>query len=543
MKMIKRLFYIASLLSLSLSAVTTSSGIIPAPHIFQQSKGNFILTDETYYTSDNRLDDDAINYLQEHLNQNAGFSLKKGSNDNNSLIYKHNPLIQDEAYALQITPKTITIEAGTKSGFFYATVTLMQLLDPHIWNTIANITPLRKWSLPACIIKDSPQFKWRGVMLDTSRNFFSKAYVKKFIDRMAQHKLNLFHWHLSDDEGWRIEIKKYPLLTQVGAKRGPGTKLPFSLYPAIRGPKDKVQEGYYTQEDVKEIVAYAAARSVDILPEIDVPAHAKAAVISYPGLLQDPADTSDYRSIQQVHNNTMDPGLESTYTFIDNVVQELTEIFPFSYIHLGGDEVPKHAWKGSPSVQRLMQREDLKNRDQVQAYFFSRLDKILHKHYRKLIGWQEIRRADSQLRKETIIMAWRGDNKGVRSVNKGQNVIFSPADFLYFDQQYVTSKEEYGHTWAGPTDTKEVYSYQPLHPSIKAINMQYVKGVHACLWSETALTEKIADYLMWPRTLAFSEVAWGSNKEKSWIHFKVFSLPKGLERLKAQNINFRGLTP
>ena len=197
-------------------------------------------------------------------------------------------------------------------------------------------------------------------MLDSSRNFFSTTYVKKFIDRMAQHKLNRFHWHLTDDEGWRIEIKKYPLLTKVGATRGPGTKLPFSTYPAMRGSKKKRQSGYYTQKQIREIVAYAKARSVEILPEIDMPGHAKAAIVSYPKLLQDPKDKSNYRSVQKVSNNTVNPGMESTYVFIDNVITELSRLFPFGYIHLGGDEVPKGAWKKSPAVAKLMQKKRFK---------------------------------------------------------------------------------------------------------------------------------------------------------------------------------------
>ena len=543
MRIIKRLLILLPLLYLTLNATSLQYNIIPSPKQFQQLEGIFLLTYSTTYWTDNNLSKNSIAYLQEHLEHNSGYTLKKDQVKHNTLVYQHNPTLVDEAYTLQIKPNAIQIEASTQAGFFYATITLMQLLDPSIWNQDANITFIKEWSLPACSIHDEPQFKWRGMMLDTARNFFSKDYVKKFIDRMSQHKLNVFHWHLSDDEAWRIEIKKYPLLTQVGAQRGPGTKLPFSLYPAMRGPKNKVQEGYYTQEDIKEIVTYAATRSVNVLPEIDVPAHAKAAVISYPKLLQDSNDTSTYRSVQKVSNNTMDPGLESTYTFLDNVLREVVTLFPFAYIHLGGDEVPKNAWNGSPSVKRLMQKEHLKDNNEVQGYFFTRMDKILEKYHRILIGWQEIRRTNSDLRDETIIMAWRGDGKGVQYANKGKNVIFSPAQFLYFDQQYIKSKDEYGHTWAGPTDTKEVYSYQPLHAQINTENRRYIKGVHACLWSETALNEKIADYLVWPRTLAFSEVAWGSNRFKSWKQFHLHSLPIGLQRLHVQKIDYRVSNP
>jgi len=542
MKILKRLLLLF-FVSFSLNATTLQYNIIPSPQQFHLLKGSFTLTKTTHYSTDTLLSKNAITYLQEHLKHNAGYTLKQDYTDHNTLIYKKNMSLQDETYGLTIKPDTVLLEASSQAGFFYATITLMQLLDPYIWNKEVNSTLLKKWSLPACSIQDTPRYQWRGLMLDTARNFFSKAYVKKFIDRMAQHKLNVFHWHLTDDEGWRIEIKKYPLLTQVGAKRGPGTELPFSLYPTMRGPKEKLQEGYYTQEDIKEIVAYASARSVHVLPEIDVPGHAKAVVMSYPDLLQDPKDTSHYRSVQKVSNNTMDPGLKSTYVFLDNIIQEVVTLFPFKYIHLGGDEVPKDAWKNSPSVKRLMQNKHLTNNNEVQGYFFTRMDKILEKYHRTLIGWQEIRRSNAKLRDKTIIMAWRSDGKGIKNVNKGKNVIFSPAQFLYFDQQYIKSKDEYGHTWAGPTDTKEVYSYQPLHTKITTKNRAYVKGVHACLWSETALTEQIADYLVWPRALAFSEVAWGSNKLKSWQQFQSYALPKGLQRLHVQKIHYRVQNP
>ena len=235
----------------------------------------------------------------------------------------------------------------------------------------------------------------------------------------------------------------------------------------------------------------------------------------------------------------MDPSLESTYLFLDNVIEELTILFPFEYIHLGGDEVPKGAWKGSPSVKRLMREHKLKNSSEVQNYFFTKVDAILAKHQRKLMGWQEIRRPKSELRDTTVIMAWRGDDAAKKAVNAAQNVILSPAQFLYFDQQYLRAKNEFGHTWAGPTDTKEVYSYQPLqsiHPHKKS---QYLLGVHACLWSETALNEQIADYLVWPRALALSELAWSSKKSHNWNNFKQRVETGGLERLHVQKINFR----
>ena len=539
MKVITSVLFILSLTIIPLIAGTSSNTIIPKPQMFKALQGQFQLTDQTDLSSDTPLSINAQEYLQTQLSLQAGFTLKKRERALTSINYRHETGLEDEAYKLKITTTKIVIQANSTSGFFYATVSLMQLMDARIWAEETSQDYQTKWTVPASVIEDYPRFKWRGMMLDSSRNFFSKAYVKKFIDRMAQHKLNVFHWHLTDDEGWRIEIKKYPLLTQVGAKRGPGTELPFSLYPAMRGPKEKMQEGYYTQDDIREIVAYATKRSVNILPEIDMPAHAKAAVTAYHDLLQDPNDKSQYISVQKVSNNTMDAGLDSTYLFLENVIKEVTTLFPFEYIHLGGDEIPKGAWKKSPAVMKLMQKEKLQSTQEVQAYFFTKMDKVLAKHNRKMIAWQEVRKHNDVLRDDTIIMAWRGNGVGIKAAKKGQKVIMSPAEYLYFDQQYFKGKNEFGHTWAGPTDTKEAYSYNPTAKLSTVKEIHAIQGVHGCLWSETALNESIADYLAWPRMFALAEIGWSSQKQRNWKEFRGRAFGKGLERLTIQQVSYR----
>ena len=513
--------------------------IIPKPQKTVGKNGNFVLTKQSSYSSNTSLSKNAINYLQRHLKSNAGYQLQKGQTSKNSHInffYTSKRIKRSEAYRLHIEKNKITIEARDKAGFFYAVVSLMQLMDPAIWKSAHSRMKQTRWSVPCGTIEDYPRFKWRGLMLDSSRNFFSKNYVKKFIDRMAQHKLNRFHWHLTDDEGWRIEIKHYPLLTKVGAKRGPGTKLPFSTYPAMRGKKNSIQSGYYTQNDIKEIVAYAKARSIEILPEIDIPGHAKAAIVAYPKLLQDPQDKSHYRSVQKVSNNTINPGRESTYIFLENVISEISKLFPFSYIHLGGDEVPKGAWRKSPAIHKLMHKKSLKNTKEVQNYFFTRLDKILAKHQRKMITWQEVKRKNSILRKETIFMAWKSSKASGKIIKQHYPVIMTPVQYLYFDQQYRRSKKEPGHTWSTPVSTQKTYAFKPIDSS-------YVRGIQACLWSETLLNEKIADYLAWPRTLALCEVAWTKQNNRIWKNFQKRAFGKGIERLKIQGIHYRTSSP
>ena len=506
--------------------------IIPQPYLYEARQGNFTLTPKSRYLSTTPLSDNAIEYLQEHLSTPLKQSREKQTT---SILFLYNQTRSSESYTLLITDKKITIEASDSSGFFYAVISLMQLMDAQIWS--ANNQEVQTWSIPAVYIKDHPQFAWRGMMLDVARTFYSVDYVKKFIDRMAQLKLNRFHWHLSDDEGWRIEIKHYPLLTQVGGSRGPGTLLPFSTFPTMKGSKTTVQKGYYSQKEIKEVVAYAAKRSIQILPEIDVPAHSKAAVTSYPLLLQDANDTSHYTSVQKVSNNTIDAGLESSYTFLEHVVGELATLFPFEYIHLGGDEIPKGAWKASPSVQKLMKEKGLKSTKAVQGYFFTRADSILKKHHKKLVAWQEILGYGATLRDETIVMSWRDNGAEKRALNAGKKVVASSAKFLYFDQQYRKAKNELGHTWAGPTDTKEMYNYKI--PLKKAASKQNFLGIHGCLWSERAPNENIADYLTWPRLFGLSEVAWSHPTKRTWTHFKQRVIQKGFKRLDAQNINYR----
>ena len=526
---------------LLLSIILHAHSLIPQPQYYESQTGTFTLKQNTHYYADNNLSTNAIVYLQEHLKVNATYTLKREQTlRNNTLNFKYNRLLKKEAYRLHVKTDGVTIEASSSTGFFYAIVTLMQLMDSKIWRADSANSPQSIWTIQNCYIKDAPRFAWRGMMLDTARNFFSVSYVKKFIDRMAQHKLNIFHWHLSDDEGWRVEIKCYPLLTEVGGKRGPGTQLPFSLYPTHRGPKDKIQAGFYTQEEIKEVVTYALKRNIQVLPEIDIPAHAKAAVMAYPELLQDPKDKSLYTSVQKVQQNTMDPGLASTYQFLDDVIGELTTLFPFSYIHLGGDEVPKGAWQYSPAVHTLMRQKHLHNTKEVKAYFFSKMDLILQKHHRKLIGWQEIQQHHPKLRKETMVMAWRNTVSTAKKATKnGQNIIMAPASHLYFDQQYYKAKGELGHTWAGPTNTKEVYSYTPLPKALSRKETLYIKGVHGCLWSETALNEPIADYLAWPRMLALAEIAWTQAKSQNYRSFQHRLREGGLLRLKQQHIAYR----
>ncbi len=536
MSLLKQFIFFFFLLASSSFAQNTADIIIPKPQSLQIFSGEFLLTDTTTYCSDSVLANNALNYLQAHLKQSSNYTLQKSSCAKENTIhfaYAPHKSNKKEAYRLHIANRSVTITAADEAGFFYGIVSLMQLMDAAIWQTDKAKPSVHSWNLPACSIDDYPRFEWRGMMLDSSRNFFEAAYIKKFIDRMAQFKLNRFHWHLSDDEGWRIEIRHYPLLTQIGAKRGDGTQLAFSIFPTMKGIKRGVESGYYTQQEIREIVAYAKARSIEILPEIDLPAHSKAAVTAYPDLLQDPLDASQYRSVQQISNNTLNPALESSYKFIDDVIGELAQLFPFGTIHIGGDEIPKGAWQKSPAVARLIQKEGLKNLNGIKGYFFERVDAILAKHHRTMIAWEEASQVEAKLRKETRFMAWKSPKSGEKLLSKSHQVIMTPVQYLYFDQKYSGETKEPGHSWSTPVSTQKVYSFGTI------ANSPHLKGVQASLWSERLFSEKIADYMAWPRALALSEIAWSDKKRLDWEDFKIRAYTYGTERLKAQKINFR----
>lgn len=539
--MLKHLILSLSLLTCHFSHAQES--LIPKPVSYQQSEGKFTLGKNTALKVEANEAKDAAKYLSDRLRSVAGIDLENADNAPNSITFKKATFSGNSptgAYKLSVTDKAVTIEAADQPGFFYGAITLLQLMPAEVWsNKPLENEELSTFPVECCTITDYPRFTWRGMMLDCSRQFFPKEYVKLFIDRMAQYKLNVFHWHLTDDEGWRIEIKKYPLLTEIGSKRGPGTKIPYSILPAITVlDKSKPQEGFYTQEDIKEVVAYAAERSIVVIPEIDVPGHAKAAIVAYPELLQHPEDKSQYRSVQGTPNNTIDAGLETTYEFLDNVFAEVAQLFPAPYIHVGGDERPHGAWEKSPSVKELMKKEGLKNTDEVQGYFFQRLEKILAKYDRKLLGWEEILHGDKLKRKDSAILSWRSQKAGVEAAKSGRDAVMAPAQFLYYDLKYINHPKENGLVWAGITDTKDSYSYDP-YSGVPQAAQKHILGVNGCLWGETLVSEAVTDFMSWPRMFALSEIAWTQQEKRNWEDFSVRAFTYNLPKLDAQEIHYR----
>jgi hexosaminidase len=435
-----------------------------------------------------------------------------------------------EGYILEISPAGVIARASHRAGFIHAAYTLLQLAPEGPDEAI-----------PCGRIVDAPEHSWRGLMLDSARRHYAVPWIETLVEQMARHKLNVLHWHLTDDEGWRLAIEAYPRLAEVGGRRGPGTSLPHDQIPGVRAAdRGQVHEGTYSRGDVRRIVDFARARGVTVVPEIDVPGHAKAAITAYPELLQDPADPGDYRSAQRVRHNAVDPGLDSTYAVLDAVIAEVVGLFPDSpYVHLGGDEVPPGAWTGSPAAQRRAGRLGLGSVRDLHGVFFQRMEAMVAARGRRLMGWQEVATGPGPPRRPGgAIIAWSDVPAALEAArSQGLAVVLAPASHLYFDARYVDVPGEPGHTWAGATDAREVYAYRP--PDAGDVE---VLGLEACLWSERIADEAEAERMLWPRTAAFAEVAWSPPEGRSWAAFEP-RIRRHLVRLEAQGVRSRRLDP
>jgi hexosaminidase len=427
-----------------------------------------------------------------------------------------------EGYSLEVSAKGVLIQANKAAGLFYGIQTLYQLLPKEIESkTVVNNL---KWTIPYANITDTPRFAWRGQMFDVARHFFSKEDVKKFIDDMVEYKYNILHFHLTDDEGWRIEIKSYPNLTKKGAYnvKKVGRFTTFSN-PEPNEPRDF--GGFYTQEDIKELVKYGQERFVNIVPEIDVPGHSMAAVASYPELSCTPG-ADKYEVIsgepfidwshdhpEALQDNTLCPANEKVYTFLDKVMGEVASLFPYDYIHMGGDECPKNYWDKNPEILALRAREGLKNSQEVQAYFVKRLEKIISSKGKRMLGWDEILEGGG-LPKGTAVMSWRGIKGGVEAAQLGHEVVMTPNDNVYVDlMQGDAAVEPPVYRTVRLTDS---YAFNPVPDGVDA---KLVKGGQANMWSEQLYNYRHLQYMMNPRALAISESLWSPNENKNWVDF------------------------
>lgn len=417
-----------------------------------------------------------------------------------------------EGYTLDISPRGVVLAASDPRGLFYAAVTLWQLSTAGASSDTIVV--------PAVHIVDSPRFAWRGLMLDSARHYQSPEFILQFIDWMALHKLNVFHWHLTDDQAWRLEIKKYPRLTSVGAWRVPAGAAPASdIDPATKRPR--LYGGFYSQETVRKIVAHAAERHIMVVPEIDMPGHATAAVVAYPRLASIVPAPAVVPSDWGVYSNLYNAD-EGTFEFLENVLSEVVQLFPGRFVHVGGDEAVKDQWKASPHIQERIRELGVSNEEGLQRYFVERIGKFLTAHHRRLIGWDEI--LEGGIPHDATIMSWRGADGAYAAARGGHDAVLSPSPTLYFDNRQSTSDTQPGRGHV--TSLEDVYKFDPMPASLAPEQRQHILGLQANIWTEHIRTEERVEHMTFPRAAAVAEVGWSAVGSLNWDDF--------LRRLPAQ---------
>lgn len=519
----------------SLPPEPKEAAIIPQPTEIAASEGFFELTQKTAISIENERMQKVAQLFCDQFQKVAGWAPEIKIGGEEPINLTTNAALAEEAYTLISSTTGIEIQASTEAGFFYAFQTLKQLLPPNF--SANSLQKDARWAIPIVNIKDQPRFGWRGFMLDVSRHFYTKEQVKEVIDQMAGLKLNTFHWHLTDDQGWRIEIKKYPKLTEIGAWRVDYNDEDWSHNRWWGRPKAKAGDkatygGFYTQEAIREIVAYAQERFITVLPEIDVPGHAQAAIAAYPEVACHPgpyfvATGGAFR------DNTLCPGKEITFEFIENVLHEVMDLFPSEYIHIGGDECNKEAWKVDPDCQARMKTEGLKDEKELQSYFIKRVEKIVNAKGKNLIGWDEI--LEGGLAPNATVMSWRGESGGIAAAEEGHNVIMTPNKFTYLDlkQGHTDHEPNLGYSQCL---LSTCYNYNPI-PEILKAKADYILGIQGNLWSESLPTWDMTTYMIYPRLFAVAENAWSQQEDENWDDF-INRLYPQLERLQHQDIKY-----
>ena len=454
----------------------------------------------------------------------------------NRIVFRRAPgrdtTLGAEGYKLDVRPGVVTITSRAPAGAFYATQTIRQLLPPAIFReaTVSGVA----WTIPAVAVVDRPRFSWRGMHLDVSRHFMPKEFVKKYIDLLALHKMNSFHWHLTDDQGWRIEIKKYPRLTEVGAWRSQ-TLVGHATDDSTKWVYDKKPHGgFYTQDDIREIVAYASERFVRIVPEIEMPGHSQAAIAAYPSL-GNFGDTVTVWGGWGVSPYILNPS-DTTIAFIQDVLTETMALFPGEFIHVGGDEAIKPQWKASPRAQARMQELGLKTEDELQSWFIRQMDAFITSKGRRMVGWDEI--LEGGLAPNAVVMSWRGTAGGLAAARTGHDVVMTPGSHTYFDHYQTRDTQTEPLAIGGflPLDT--TYAYDPVPADLEPQFVKHILGTQGQLWTEYLEGPKSVEYMAFPRVAALAEVLWTPKNLKNFADFSARLAPH-LERLQALDVNFR----
>lgn len=497
--------------------------VIPQPVSMERGEEYFELNRQTIIHADVARAgiDSTARYLKETLDSATGFDLpvraySNRTESNGSIVLTLNPDTSDfgsgEGYALEVSPEMVQIEAPGTAGLFYGIQTLLQLFPEQVYREDYTLVPAdTEWRVPSVSVRDYPRYTYRGMHLDVARHFFPVAFVKKYLDLMAMHKMNRFHWHLTEDQGWRIEIERYPRLTEVGAWRDSTL---VGHYGSGIWDNERYG-GYYTQEEVREIVAYARERHITVIPEIEMPGHASAALAAYPQL--GCVEGKEYRvkTTWGVFEDIFCPS-EETFTFLENVLTEVMNLFPGTYIHIGGDEAPKAQWEESALAQRVMEREGLESEEELQSWFISRIERFLNANGRQIIGWDEI--LEGGLAPNATVMSWRGTEGGIEAARQGHDVVMTPGSHVYLDH-YQAPRGTEPLAIGGYNPLEHTYAFEPTPEELGPEEARHVLGAQANLWTEYMHSGNKVEYMAWPRAAALSEVFWSPASRRNWIGF------------------------
>jgi len=501
--------------------------LIPAPVSLKPATDTFALTsDVTIVAPGNPEVQKIVAYLNAKVQPASGFAFKTSGTASGPKIQfvlnqKPDASIRKDGYQLDVTPTEVVLKANQPVGLFYSVQTLLQLMPPEIESktTVSGIN----WQIACASISDYPRFGWRGVMLDVSRHFFPKEYIKAYIDQLARYKFNTFHWHLTDDQGWRVEIKSYPKLTETGAWRVERTGYFGDRKPQQPGEK-ATYGGFYTQDDIREIVKYAQDRYITIVPEIDVPGHSMAAIAAYPWLscTKDPnikvnpgtkfSEWYGNGKFKMLVDNTLNPSDEKVYEFLDKVFGELATLFPGQYIHMGGDECYHGYWEKDAGCQALMKKQGLKTMEELQSYFVKRVEKIIESKGKKMIGWDEI--LDGGLAPNAAVMSWRGLKGGIEAARQKHPAVMTPTNYAYLD--YMQGDVATEIRIYSTLRLKTSYDWDPVPAGVDST---YILGAQGNLWTEQVPTSRQVEYMTWPRGWALAEVGWSPKSKKNWDDF------------------------
>ena len=493
----------------------TQYNIIPVPQKLTAQAGRFLLTGETVIQADKPADATA-RLLQEMLRPATGYDLAivRDASSRPAIVLQlaaQGEAPSPEGYTLEVRPDGVRIVAREPAGLFYGVQTLRQLLPEEVFSP--QKVPGATWSVPCVTIRDAPRFAWRGLMLDCSRTFWPKKFLLRYIDLLAHYKMNVLHLHLTDDQGWRLEIKRYPKLTEVCSRFADKYNEPCE------------RQGFYTQQEMREIVGYAAQRHVTIVPEIEMPGHCTAVFAAYPELSCTGVHCEIYPFFEgpSITKDVYCAGNEDVFTFLQNVLTEVIDIFPSAYIHVGGDECPKDRWLACPKCQQRMRKEHLADAHELQAYFITRIETFLSGKGRTLIGWDEI--LEGHLPDRAAVMSWRGVNGGIAAARQGHEVVMSPTSHCYFDYP----NEKY--------TLENVYSFEPIPSQLEAVQQRFILGAQGNMWTHIARAPSEVDQQIFPRLIGLAEVTWSPKDQRDWQTFQA-RLQHDLKRLEYLNVNW-----